>query len=152
MAKSVKVPKKTRWFFYAVLATSFISGLTFFILNRWVTVEGEFGPEKHPWQMNVLRLHGAGAFLMMVFFGYFLASHVQVSWPVKPMRPLGIALTAAVSLMILSAYSLYYLGDMDVRAVVAYVHTGLGVTLPFFLIAHLVQGSRRRNSRKVKHA
>ena len=152
MAKSVRIPVSVRRFLYAALTVSWCSGIVFFILNQWVTLEGEFGPEKHPWQIGFLRIHGAGAFLMMITFGYLLASHIAVSWPLKKMRPLGVTLVAAIGFLIVSAYGLYYLGDPDLRTYLAYAHAGVGVSLPFLLMVHLVQGRRQRNLRKTTSA
>ena len=146
MAQTVQVPSRFRRFLYAVLVTSWCSGVVFFILNQWVRVDGEFGPEKHPWQFGVLRIHGAGAFLMMITFGYLLASHVKVGWPLKKFHPMGLVSVGSVAFLIVSAYGLYYIGDPGLRALVAYCHAAVGVCLPILVTAHLVRARRRRNS------
>lgn len=150
MARSVKVPKALRRFLYGVFLLSWISGLTFFVLNRWVVVEGDFGPEKHPAQFWFLKAHGAAAFLMMIHFGYLLASHSVPSWAVKRSRPLGGLLVGAVGFLIVSAYFLYYIGDETWRTWVAYAHASVGVSLPFILAGHIwhARRQRRRAGRK----
>ncbi len=148
MAGSVRITKLYRYSLFALVLTSWTSGVSFFILNRWVSVEGDFGPEKHPWQFNILEIHGAAAFLMMLVFGALLAAHVPVGWRVQRVRPLGLALVIALALLMTSAHFLYYLGDEEFRQWTAYVHAAIGFSLPFILIAHLWQGSKRRRRRK----
>ncbi|MEM7352010.1 MAG: hypothetical protein AAF657_14515 [Acidobacteriota bacterium] len=144
---SVRIPGAQRWLLFALLAISWLSGVSFFVLNTWVTIEGEFGPEKHPWQFGVLKTHGAAAFLMMIGFGFLLASHVPPGWRIRRMRPLGLVLVSAVALQIITAYLLYYLGDETFRQSSSYVHSFIGVSLPLVLLAHLRQGVRRRKPR-----
>ena len=133
---------------FALVLTSWVSGVVFFVLDRWFLIEGEFGLEKHPWRLGFLKAHGASAFLMMVAFGFLLASHVSVAWPVRRMRPLGVALVSSLSLLMLSAYGLYYLGDENLRPIVTYAHAATGACLPFLLAAHLIQGQKRRWRRR----
>ena len=57
-----RIPVFYRWFLYTITAASWLTGLMFFVLSRWFMVEGEFGPEKHPWQFPILMAHGASAF------------------------------------------------------------------------------------------
>ncbi|MEM6453560.1 MAG: hypothetical protein AAF772_00560 [Acidobacteriota bacterium] len=137
-----------RRFLFALILLSWVSGITFFVLNTWVTVEGEFGPQKHPQQFNVLKAHGAAAFLQLMVFGYLLADHVPKGWRVTRMRGIGLTLVIAQSLLVVSAYGLYYMGDEDRRQIVAYVHYAVGFSLPFLLIAHLIQGRWGRRWRK----
>ena len=132
---------------FAVLTTAWISGLAFFVLNNWITVEGEFGPEKHPWQFAVLRTHGAAAFLMMISFGYLLASHVPAGWRTGRVKKSGISLVASVAFMVLSAYILYYASDLDFRHYLVYAHVAVGFSLPFQVTLHIVQGKLRERSR-----
>ncbi len=144
MARSVRISYFFRKLLYMALTLSWSSGILFFVLNQWVRVAGDFGPEKHPLQMSILRLHGAGAFLMMVLFGYLVSNHIQVSWPLKKLHPFGLFLAGAICFLILSAYGLYYLGDPDLRTYLAYAHAAVGFSLPFVLAAHLIQGRKQR--------
>lgn len=129
---------------FAVLSTSWCTGITFFVLNRWFVVEGDFGPEKHPWQFNVLKIHGAAAFLMMIVFGCLLAAHVPAGWRTKRLRVQGITLVSAQGFLIVSAYLLYYIGGEEFRTLVGYAHASVGFVFPFLLIWHLMSGRFRR--------
>ena len=121
-----------------VLTISWITGLAFFILNTFVTFEGEFGIEKHPWQYPILRIHGAASFFIMIIFGYFLAAHVKINWRRKEKPILGIIMVAMPILSIISAYILYYFALENFREFVGYFHFFTGLSIPFILIAHIL--------------
>ena len=150
MAGTVRIDKRLKTGLFILISTSWITGILFFIMDNWLWIEGEFGPEKNPWQFPTLKIHAASAFLLMIGFGFLLASHVLVSFPVKRMRPTGIALLSAFGFLIVSAYALYYTGDDGIRKYVGYAHAGVGVCLPFLLGAHIYQGMayRKRNRKK----
>lgn len=148
MASSVRMAPRHRRPLYALVLLSWTSGILFFVLNNWVTVEGEFGPQKHPWQQNVLQIHGAAAFLMLITFGALLASHAPAGWRVRSVRPTGLAAIIAQAVLIASAYLLLYLGDEELRRVTVYLHASVGFSLPFLLVMHLRQSLRRRRRRQ----
>jgi hypothetical protein len=127
---------------YAVLATSWLTGTTWFALHRWVRIEGDFGEEHSPWEPVLLKIHGASAMLMMVYFGYLLATHVPIGLRSKRNRLLGRTLVYAIGFMIVTAYGLYYLGGEGFRDVVSWAHTAVGFSLPFVLGLHVALGHR----------
>ncbi len=137
-----------RRFLYTITALSWLTGVLFFVLSRWFMVEGEFGPEKHPWQFPTLMAHGGSAFLMMISYGALLISHVPSSWKLNRLRYLGIALISVVGLQIITAYLLYYLGNEAIREIVVWCHLAAGFSLPFVLGAHVLIGIRHRARHK----
>jgi len=151
---SITLPPLFRRSLYTITALSWCTGIAFFILNNWITVEGDFGPEKHPLQFPTLQLHGASAFLMMMSFGAILAAHVPASWKTQRSRNMGITLTSIVGLQVISAYGLYYLSNEDIRLWLSWFHLGLGVSLPLVLGTHVVMGlrSRRRQRSAINNA
>ena len=149
MAKiTSRFPDAYRLGLFFLVAVSWCSGVTFFILDHWVRVEGEFGPERHPWQVSVLQLHGAGAFAMMIAFGYLLASHVPAGWKTGRMRFLGTTMVAVVAFLVVSAYLLYYLADDQLRVGLSWAHASAGFSLPFLLATHFVQAWLARRKRR----
>lgn len=139
-----KYPRLYRRMMYSLFTTSWLTGTVFFILNRWVLVEGDFGPEKHALQFPTLMVHGASAFLMMFMFGIAVASHVSVNWHLKAVRRLSIFLVFAMSFQMVSAYLLYYLANEEVRDIIAILHAIVGFTLPMLLTIHIVHAWRVR--------
>ena len=139
-----RIPGSYRTILFLILTLSWTTGLTFFVLNPWVTTEGDFGPEKHPWQSSVLKIHGAAAFIMMIGFGYMLASHIPAGWRTKRLRRVGLSLVISESLLISSGYLLYYAAGDGFREMVSYIHTAIGFGFPFLLATHIYLGLRRR--------
>lgn len=141
MAKiTFKIPQKIQKLLFTLVGTSWFTGILFFVLKTWFIVEGEFGPEKHPWQFPTLMIHAASAFLIMILYGALLITHVPSSWKLNRMRVLGISLITVVAFQIISAYLLYYLANEQIRDIVEYLHLGAGFTLPFILTAHIIIG------------
>ncbi len=143
----VRMPRAQKLTLFVVLLTSWSTGIAFFVLNRWFEVEGDFGLEKHPWQTNILKIHGGSAFLMMMAFGFLLSGHVTAGWKTKRLRIQGSTLVVAHGFLILSAYALYYAGGETFRRVVSYAHASVGVLYPCLLVWHLRAGRVRRRSR-----
>lgn len=144
---SSRIPLNFRVVIFVILAISWCSGIVFFVLNNWVSVEGDFGPEKHPLQFPALMIHAAAAFILMLMIGGILASHVPMGWKTKRLRKIGISLTVLFCIQVITAYLLYYLANEDIRIAVSYVHLACGFSFPFFLIAHIVIGIKSRRSK-----
>ncbi len=139
---NLKLPNYFRRIFYLAVTTSLVSGLSFFYLNSWVLVEGDFGPEKHPWQFNVLRVHGMSAFFMLALGGSIVSNHAVIAWKTLRSRRLGILLLVMLGTMVVSGYSLYYMSSDVLRPWVAYLHLGTGTTFGVVLVNHIVRGRR----------
>jgi hypothetical protein len=141
---TLKIPLRYRTWLFAFIMVSWVTGVTFFILNRWVTIEGEFGPEKHPTQATFLKVHGASAFLMMISYGYLLATHIPAGYKSKRQRWLGLGLVAAQGFLIVTAYGLYYVGGDEFHALIGYAHASVGFIFPFLLATHVITGARKK--------
>lgn len=139
-----KFPNLYRKSLYTLFFVGWLSGTCFYVLSRWVTIEGDFGPERHPLQFPMLKVHGGVFFLLLFYFGFIAASHIPVTWRMKKLRWQGIALVVALLLQIITAYLLYYLSDEDWRAVIANVHAFAGFALPLVLVFHVVSAVRSR--------
>ena len=146
---SIKIPQKHRLFLFLFLATSWVTGITFYILNRWFMVEGMFGPEKHPWQFTILQIHGIAAFGMLMAYGAILANHVPQSWKANRLRGIGVLLLTAFSSQVITAYLLYYLANENGRTITSNIHTIIGLILPLILGIHIWLGikTKRQNHR-----
>lgn len=144
MPVTVKFPWKYKTVLFGVLVVSWVSGLTFYVLARMIRVEGEFGLEQHPLQYPVLQVHGAAAFLMMISYGYLLASHVRASWKTKKNRTFGILLIACHGGTIVTGYLLYYLSGegLAYKNLVSYAHFTIGFMYPFLLVSHMSKGKK----------
>lgn len=140
---SLKLPFILRLLLYLSLAVSWFTGLGFFLLDTFFQIEGEFGPQKHPWQNPALTLHGGAAFIMMIWFGAMLSAHVPMGWRTKRIRFWGITLVSCVALQIFTAYLLYYVGHELTRETVKWIHLAVGLSLPLILTSHIRAGRKR---------
>ena len=144
---SVKMPHWLKRLLFGVLTLSWLSGVTFYVLNRWFGIEGEFGTQKHPWQYPVLQIHGFAAFIMLMSLGAVIAHHVPAAWKTKRLRWAGISLFSVLGVQLISAYLLYYLGNEDIRPIVSTIHTYNGLCIPLVLTVHIMLGIRSRGRR-----
>ncbi|UTW44490.1 hypothetical protein KFE80_08785 [bacterium SCSIO 12696] len=140
----VRIAKPWRHTLYAALSISWCSGIGFFILSRWVRIDGDFGPERHPLQFPILQLHGGAAFIMLMLLGALYVGHVANTWPLKKQHPMGLAIAILTALMAISAWLLYYLANEDIRGWIANIHAAIGLLLPVILWAHIRRARRKR--------
>lgn len=145
------MPAGLRRSLYAMLALSWASGIVYFVLSRWLQVEGEFGLEKHPWQFPLLKVHGAAAFFMLMAIGAMLANHVPATWRTRRSRGLGLSLLVGVALMVISAWCLYYAANEYWRPILGNIHAAIGFALPLILALHILRGRRAARARLRAH-
>jgi uncharacterized membrane protein (UPF0136 family) len=115
------------------------TGITWLLLDTFGQRESDFGLEKHPAQFLIIRVHGALAMGMMMIFGGLLATHVRHYWRKRKSRVTGVALIATWSLLMITAYTLYYAGDDTLRLAAHWTHIILGIGLPAWLVAHVLK-------------
>jgi hypothetical protein len=126
---------------YSVLLLSFATGAGWFVLDRWFFTVDEFDiVQKHPLEPVLLKIHGASAMLVLVSFGYLLATHVHAAWRTHRQRGSGLPLVAIFVLMAASGWCLYYIADVTWRARIAWLHLGTGLSLPILLATHIITG------------
>lgn len=144
---SLRFPNWSRALFSCSLLLSLVSGLLWFGLDKWGTVEGEFGVEKHPWLATLAKIHGAGAFIALIGFGMILSAHIPVGWRAGWNRRSGLFSLSAVTVSILTAYGLYYSGADEWREPIVCLHLTAGLALPLSIALHVWSGRKRATDR-----
>ena len=139
-----RIPLTYRAILFIGLASSWCTGLIFYYMNNWVTVEGAFGPMKHPAQQFVIMGHGAAAFVMLMCFGVLVVNHLPSAWRLRRSRYLGITLTTLFSFQIITAYILYYIAREESRALISNLHALSGASIPIILVGHIIRGRMQR--------
>ena len=86
-----------------------------------------------PWWLKV---HGAFAFLAVWSGGLIWGLHIVKAWPRRKHRWSGGTLIAALLVLIVSGYFLYYVGDERSRQVISLTHWILGLLLPLAYLIH----------------
>ncbi len=91
---------------------------------------------------ELIAVHGFIAMFFVLWLGTLLDSHVSHAWHARKNRPNGAFFLAAVGLLTLSGYALYYLGSDSLRAADGRLHLWLGVAAPPLLLWHIWSGRK----------
>ena len=125
---------------YGATAALVVSGIIWLVLHYFLTVPGEYGPQIHPLESWMLRLHGAAAMAGLIIYGSLLPVHIRRAWSIRRNIVLGIGLVAIMLLLTITGYLLYYSGDENTRPVISAAHWILGLAVPALLAWHVVSG------------
>ena len=149
-ANQIKLPRLRRLSVYAVALGLWISGGVWLIAHYYLVHQGEYGPETNPIEPWSLDVHGAFAMMAIWTLGLLWGVHVLAGWRARRGRWSGSVLIAAMALLMLTGYLLYYVADEDLRGWPSLIHWVLGLAgLPLFLW-HRFARKQRQVSRKVK--
>lgn len=136
------------WMVYGVTAAMAVTGFVWLLLHQFVTVEGEFGPSRHPAEHPLMVIHGVLGFPFLVLVGIILERHVPAAWNKRRNLYTGIGLLTALALAALTALGLYYLADERLRSWASVTHWSMGAVALVVLIPHAIRrGSSRRGVR-----
>lgn len=128
---------------YSSFAVVLLSGLAWLILDRWVRVSGEFGPEHHPAEHISLILHGIGAYAFLVIVGAMIPVHIPLGWNLRRNRVSGVALLSIFALLGITALGLYYIGEDALRSSTSLIHWVVGLIAIPGLIIHVTRNRTR---------
>lgn len=131
--------------FFGALAT----GVAWYCFNRWGQLEGDFGPELHPLQSTMLKIHGATAMWCVATLGYLIARHIPSGRRQKRNRFTGYITLAWIAAIVITGWMLYY-ADSSLREDAAAIHWWLGVGIGGVLIIHVIAGLRTRPERALQ--
>ena len=79
----------------------------------------------------------------LLFLGALGPVHIKRGWRNHKNRITGTIMVTINSVLVASAFGLYYLGSDTLRPLVSIVHLAVGLGLPVLLLAHVVIGKRR---------
>jgi len=133
-----RVSPRLRHWTYALAAVLWTSGALWWLLHTFYERTGDFGPQPHPLEPTLLRIHGLVAVPMLFALGWLGAAHVAPKWRAARRRWSGLALGALCVLLVISGESLYYLPDGAAHDVSGQWHAllgliGIGIALPHWL-------------------
>ena len=95
-------------------------------------------------RLYLIAAHGLAAMVFLVTLGVILVLHVREGWRLQLNRVSGVFVLTVISLLILTAFALYYVGSDILRSVVSLLHIVVGFVLPPMLVIHIVFGRRSR--------
>lgn len=112
------------------------TGCLWLLFHYFMRQPTEFGFEVHPLEPVWLKLHGAFAFAALWTVGLLSANHIVNGWAAKRRRWSGAVLLAFVTIIITTAYLLYYSGAEDTRKYAAIIHWTMGIAVLIAFIGH----------------
>lgn len=92
----------------------------------------------------LIALHGLAAMLMLLALGAVAVLHVRESWRRRSNRWSGAIVATAMTVLVITAFVLYYAGSEALRSVASDLHLLVGIGLPVVLVIHIVAGIRSR--------
>lgn len=119
----------------------FASGTAWAWIHRLDSL-GEAGEALRDWKPWFLKVHGFAAVGFVLLLGTLLSGHVRRSWHAHKNRINGASFLTAVSVLTLTGYMLYYLGDETWRNAASQIHLWLGLASPVLLIWHIWAGQK----------
>lgn len=134
-----RLPRWQEWSIYLGFGLLFSSGVIWLLLEWFVRVTGEFGPEHHPGQHWSLIVHGIAAYFFMATIGSLIPVHIKLGWVLGGHRWSGSALAGTLLLLSLTALGLYYASDELLRNWTSVIHWSLGLLSLLAIVLHVLR-------------
>jgi hypothetical protein len=139
--RGLQLSRRHRWILYAASLALFISGVAWAGANH-LDEAGAAGDSVRDLKTWLLKIHGFSAMAFVLVLGTLLPLHVRRAWHAQKNRKNGFGFLSVVSLLVLSGYALYYLGDEDWRNAAGQFHLWLGLVSPALLVWHIGSGRK----------
>jgi hypothetical protein len=127
---------------YAAIALLFLTGV------GWLAADWQKeGANGETWQQiaaYLLMLHGGGAMITLLVLGALIPAHILRSWRIGKNLVMGSVMVTLNSVLIVTAFGLYYLGSEAIRPWMSWVHLAFGALLPGLLALHIYLGRQQR--------
>jgi hypothetical protein len=138
----VRLEPRYRGALYAAFAVLTISGAV------WLLADWRKNPlEPDVWQEIapvMLMLHGGAAMVALLLLGALVPLHVRRAWRSGRNRLTGPVMITVNTVLIATAFGLYYAGSETLRPWVSDLHIVVGIALPPALLVHVWLGRRTR--------
>jgi hypothetical protein len=135
----VRLSPRHEWTIYLVCALLFVSGAAWLMVHYFLRPTDGLPSPAEPW---CLRVHGAAMLLFLVVLGSLWPVHALTGWRHRINHRSGIFVLTLVSILILTGYGLYYLGDETIRPWISAVHWAIGLIAAVGLAVHALLGKR----------
>lgn len=138
----MRLNPKFRLAVYAAFTVLFLTGAVWLAAD--VQKEGENGEIWQQVSAWMLMLHGGGAMIMLMLLGALVPLHIRRAWRSRQNLVSGSVMIALSSVLIFTAFGLYYLGSEATRPWISWTHIVFGFVLPALILLHVVLGRRSR--------
>jgi cyanate permease len=143
--RGLQLSHRHRWTLYAVSLALFLTGVAWMWVH-WLDDSGRAGKLLRDLKPSLMKGHGFAALGFVLLFGTLLPVHVRHSWHAHKNRRNGAFFLTVVTLLTLSGYALYYLGDERGRALTSAFHWWVGMATPALLCWHIRSGRNATRS------
>src|ERR1700692_878537 len=113
MASALALDRRFRWALYAAFMLLFATGAAWLIADQL-----KDSPSSEFWQAmaaNLLMIHGGAAMAVLLLLGALFPTHIARAWRGRLNRVTGIFMVTFNTVLIVTAFGLYYLGSDVVR-------------------------------------
>jgi len=145
MPSALQLDCRFRRSLYAAFAVLFLTGVVWLIADALKdSPRGEF------WQAvsaYLLMIHGGAAMITLVLLGALIPIHMQRAWRSQKNRVTGAVMMTFNTLLVATAFGLYYAGSDMLRAWISDVHIAIGLVVPPLILVHVAAGRRSRRIR-----
>jgi hypothetical protein len=139
--RGLQLSPRQRRLLYAASLLLFLSGVSWAWANH-LDETAQAGPALRDLKPWLLKVHGFNALGFVLMLGMLLTGHVRRGWHAHKNRKNGAFFLTAVSLLTLSGYMLYYLGNETWRNISSQFHLWLGLAAPLLLAWHVWAGRK----------
>ena len=139
----MRMPRRRRFAVYLIVGALWLTGCLWLYLDEFRAQHDQFGATPHPLESPMLLLHGILAILSMYLFGWISARHILRWWSGGLRRLSGGTLTAALVVLVVSGFALFFLVDDQLQHSAALIHDVLGLAVTVFAIQHWFFRKRR---------
>jgi hypothetical protein len=129
-----------RYAIYAGFAVLFLTGAGWLVAD-WRKDGDEI------WQQvaaNMLMVHGGVAMLTLMALGALIPLHFLRAWRAGKNLVSGSIMAAFNTMLIITAFGLYYLGSEAVRPWMSWIHIGAGLCVSLMFPIHILLGRRSK--------
>jgi hypothetical protein len=141
MPSALQLDDRFRWGLYGIFSVLLATGAAWLIADALKeSPSGDF------WQgisASLLMIHGGAAMVTLVLLGALIPVHVRRAWRSRRNRPTGVVMATANTLLVVTAFGLYYAGSDTWRPWISDVHIAIGLVFPALIFIHVLSGRRR---------
>jgi hypothetical protein len=131
-----------KWGLHLGAALAGVTGVGYGYVRYFCGVQGEFGPEPHPWQGALQHLHVLSVPLLVFALGLAARGHAagMLQHHVTRGRRTGLALLSLIVPMVFGGYAIQIVTQPSTRAALAWIH---GVASLAFVVAYGAHWKKR---------
>ncbi len=138
MRSALQLDDRFRWGIYAAFCVLFITGV------GWLVADSlKDSPHGELWQAlsaDLLMIHGGATMVMLLLLGALIPVHIRRAWRSRRNRLTGTIMATANTLLIVTAFGLYYAGSDTLRTWASDLHIAVGLIFPVLLVVHVITG------------